>query len=176
MLYWWAMYISAKDYRAALRGEIILMTPLGRQAIDARLAALRAEKAQAEFDLGYAAQDYPDLRENAIYGDLAIKIQLDLPHQVDELREMLDKSRVVDGLPKKGLGLGSRFRARFGEFENYYWLVGPAETMLLKESDEQQAVSYLSPLGRVVWGAQAGQIVEFEVGGETRAIEVLEIL
>lgn len=170
------MNVNAKDYQAALRGEIILMTPLGRRAIDARLVALRAEKTQAEYDLGYAAQDYPDLRENAIYGDLAIKIQLDLPHQVDELRGMLDKARVVESPPKKGLGLGSRFRARFGESESEYWLVGPAETMLLEERPDYLAVSYLSPLGRAVWGAQAGREVEFEAGGETRTVEVTEVL
>lgn len=167
------MNVSAKDYQAALRGEIVLMTPVGRQAIDARMQALKAEKAQAEYDLGYAAQDYPDLRENAIYGDLAIKIQLDLPHQVDELRTMLGKARVVDGLSKKGIGVGSRFRARFGDMENDYWLVGPAEAMMLETTEPVVAVSYLSPLGRAVWGAKAGRIVQYEAGGARREIEII---
>lgn len=167
------MNVSTKDYQAALRGEIVLMTPVGRQAIDVRMQALKAEKAQAEYDLGYAAQDYPDLRENAIYGDLAIKIQLDLPHQVDELREMAGKARVIDGLSKKGLGIGSRFRAKFNDIENDYWLVGPAETMLLEASEPVTSVSYLSPLGRAVWGAKAGKTVEFEAGGAVRSIEIM---
>ncbi|HSX01510.1 MAG TPA: GreA/GreB family elongation factor [Candidatus Saccharimonas sp.] len=167
------MSVSAKDYAAALRGDIILMTPAGHQAIYDKLGNLREERAKLEYDLGYAAQDYPDLRENAIYGDLSMKIQLDLPYQVDELHASLEKARIIEGPPAGKVGLGSWLTLEQDGAEYDYQLVGPVEVRLLADETKVQLVSYLSPLGRAVWGKRTGELAKFRVGGDERELRVV---
>lgn len=172
--------MTNKQYQAALRGEIILMTAKGQQAIHDRLEVLRVEKAELERRLGLDAADYPDLRENATYGDLSMKIQLELPRQVDDLRQMLEKAVVAPIAAASAAHLKLTFDTRFTAVINQsvpteFWLAGPTEITLLEAPSDVQPVSYLSPLGRAVWGAKLGSVVSFEIDGATRTVEITQI-
>jgi transcription elongation GreA/GreB family factor len=169
------MRVTKAQYDAAIRGEILLMSPYGQEALRARLEDLRIERLKLEGDLGYAAQDYPDLRENAIYGDLAMKIQLDIPRQIDDLRDMLTRAVIIDISPARIIGFGTRFIATIHQTKTTFLMAGPAEVAFAPDTN-LQTISYVSPLGRAIWAARAGDTRHFEAGGHARTVEIDELL
>lgn len=167
--------MKATDYRRALAGEIILMSPAGEALLRERLRLLDVEMVDLKVKLGYDAQDYPDLRENTTFGDMTMKVQLDLPRQIGDLRAKLVAAEVVSKEPGVKISFGSKFRAAIADNEPIdYVMLGPVEASYMKPKHGAQIISYMSPIGRAVWGAKLGDERSLELSTGSKRILILD--
>ena len=160
--------LSAKKVRLlALAGEVVLVTAAGHQSLADQMRALDDERKRLEHELGETAIDYPDLRENATYDMLSGKLNHHLPRLVGDLRDLKFKSRLYTEKPKAGW-------VTFGQIVELetdagvaisYWLTGPVEASAQLDTGGVPAISYVSPLGQLLWGTQVGQTISLPKRG-----------
>jgi len=123
-------------------------------------------------DLGRAAS-FGDISENAEY-TAALEKQDQLMRRVRELRDDLDKARILDPeqVTTERVVVGTRVRlnnlSRGGE--ERYALLGPWDTDL-----ERGVISYLSPVGRGLLGKCRGDRADITLPEGSVTYEVLEI-
>lgn len=126
-----------------------LVTPRGAERIEAKLTELDAALAAA----GDAAETDALMREQRYFA---------ARHAGMEIVPPVERPKVV------GFGVRATIRRR-----------GKRQTIAIVGEDEAEpatgSIAYTSPLARALAEAEAGETIEFEAGGHTEAIEVLDI-
>jgi len=109
--------------------------------------------------------------DNAAFEELVRKEQM-LYVRMDELKNVISGAEVVEEKSgNKKIGIGSVIVVKFESGrEAEYKIVG-----LMESNPSKNHVSYETPLGSALMGAQGGQKREFLAGGEKKIVEVLEI-
>jgi transcription elongation GreA/GreB family factor len=112
-----------------------------------------------------------DLRENAEYHAAKEKqgVLLALSAQLEQ--EIASASVVsLEDIPTDYCGFGSKIRIRQEDGEREVTLLGPWES-----KPEANILSYLSPMGRAIWGRHAGEVVDVEMGDRAIPAEIVSI-
>lgn len=153
----------------------IVLTPGGLFRLQRRLADARAAYLAVCSDNSAAADsgDTSVWHDNFAYEENQRQMHM-LARQVRELQQMLEICRVVPILqtePER-VGVGTRvvYRIDGADREQSCWVAG--------YDDGQPAtgrVSYNSPIGRALVGAELGEIRELHLPQSTRSIEVVDI-
>jgi len=140
-----------------------LVSPPALEALRDKIPQIRSRHKDLLRALGATIEDYPDLRENATYDVIKNKIDIDVPADLYGVREKLLKAVPYSESLKDAIGFGDKFTAASDAGESQYYLLGPIEASESFSVDGVGAVSYLSPLGRAVWGAKSGSTCEVKL-------------
>lgn len=165
-----------------LSGDVILATSEGLSLLDQRIKDLESELIVTTQAMGESANNDKDLRENYDFRDLRIKATDELPKKIVELRSKRSKSINFTDKESSGdlINFGDKFVLEL-YFPNEpvpevakFHLVGPIEVELSvassnnidENTEDFQQVSYLSPLGSVLWGGSSkeGTSFKYKVG------------
>lgn len=149
----------------ALKGEIILVSAQGLSIVKNQISAKLEEIEEAKQTLGRAAKSDPDLPENAEFKEVKTKLQFQFPKKLRELYELQQKLFYFREDENGKVNFGSSFHAEIqytdGVEKGAYILYGPVEASYLDYSDiGMTVISYLSPLGRKIWGMELGEANE----------------
>ncbi len=146
----------------ALSGEVVLATAEGLRQLKLQTNALQTERKRLDYEIGETVKDYPDLRENATYDVLIAKIDHSLPRQEADLRDLIQKTQLyIEKTKADVVAFGSVFNLETVDGDqSRFWLAGPIEAGAQLMQEDALAVSYLSPLGKAVWGAAVGDEIE----------------
>ena len=117
------------------------------------------------------AREMGDLSENADY-HAAREDQGRMEARIRQLQALVDNAVIVEGGAGGEVATGSIVSLRYeGDDEVERYLIGSIE-----ERREGLAVtSPNSPLGRVLLGCRAGDVVEYEAPGGTLRVEIVEV-
>ena len=153
--------------------DVIYTTLKGYHKKEAELRfILETEIPQNAEDLGRAAA-HGDISENAEYS-AALEKQEQLMRRVKELRDDLDKARILDPelVTTERVVVGTKVRVRnVGEGKvEIYSLLGPWDSDVARG-----IISYLSPVGMSLLGKKKGAEVEVQLPQGTAKYEVLDI-
>jgi regulator of nucleoside diphosphate kinase len=126
----------------------------------------------ANRDIYITEEDYEQL--NQLLAGARLRRTRDLAH-VDQLDAELDRAHIVpaDEIPADVVTMNSQIALRdldTGD-EMVLTLVFPHQANV-----DQQRVSVLAPLGTAVLGYRAGDVIEWEVPGRTRRLQVERVL
>lgn len=153
----------------------LYLTPGGAERLRRRIAAARAAYQNVVEDNPAALEsgDTSGWHDNFAFEENQRQMH-QLARQVRELEALLGRATVIPlpTQPPERAILGSRVRWRFvGESaERVCWLSGWDDG-----DPEQGRVSYNSPLGAALVGAEPGEEREVRLGAVTRRFEVLEV-
>ncbi len=119
------------------------------------------------------AASYGDLSENAEWS-AAIEKQTALTQKAEEMREALEKARIIDTSLVNGESVAVGCRVKLTNLESKaeesYTLLGPWDVDM-----EKKIISYLSPLGRGLLGRSVGSETEVELPAGKASYKILEI-
>ena len=155
--------------------ERYVFTPDGRQRLEDRVRRVRAEY-RAVCDDNPAALESGD--SSGWHDNFAFEENMRQMHRlarrVRDLEEMLARSEVVQPLRSTPVRvmLGASVTWRFVDEQHTRtcWIAG------YEDGDPVEGrVSYNSPLGRALVGAEEGDEREVSIGGQLRRVEVLEL-
>ena len=155
----------------------IVLTPGGKRRLQARLQVVRAEFDAVVADMPAALEsgDTSGWHDNFAFEDNQRRMQ-QLAHRVRELERIVDSGEVVppwrEAPPKAWVGAAVRWRFVDDPpgLGRSLWLAGYADG-----DPDQDRVSYDSPLGKALLGAEEGDLCDVVLGGRTRKVEVLEV-
>lgn len=155
----------------------IVLTPGGKRRLSARLATVRAEFDAVVADMPDALEsgDTSGWHDNFAFEDNQRKQGL-LVQRIRDLERVVDQAEVVPPwteAPAKvfvGVTVTWRFDDDPADVERTMWIAG------FEDGDPSEGrVSYDSPLGRVLLGAEEGDVRSVRIAGRTRQVEVLEL-
>ncbi|MCB9832350.1 MAG: transcription elongation factor GreA [Planctomycetes bacterium] len=119
------------------------------------------------------AASFGDLSENAEWS-AAIEKQTALTQKAEEMREALEKARIIDTSLVNGESVAVGCRVRLTNLdsnaEESYTLLGPWDVDM-----EKKIISYLSPLGRGLLGRSVGTETEVELPAGRARYRILDI-
>ncbi len=151
----------------------VVLTKEGLKKLEEELAHLKSVKRREVASRIKTAISFGDLSENSEYED-AKNEQAFIEGRILTLEKMLRNARVIEegDIDNDEVGFGSCVKIKdlsSGE-EMEFTLVGSAES-----DPSQRKISDESPVGRAIFGARAGDVVQVEApAGETK-YEVTEI-
>jgi regulator of nucleoside diphosphate kinase len=126
----------------------------------------------ANRDIYITEEDYEQLKQ--LIDGARLRRTRDLAH-VDQLDAELDRAHIVsaDEIPADVVTMNSQVALRDLDTrdEMVLTLVFPHQANV-----DQQRVSVLAPLGTAVLGYRAGDVIEWEVPGRTRRLQVERVL
>ena len=150
----------------------VVMTAEDHRALTAELHELETTARAEIAERIRTAREWGDLKENAEYHD-AKNAQAILETKILRLRDQLLRAQIVEPTASRDTaGLGSRVRVidKTTGRESAYTLVSAVDA-----DAAAGRLSIDSPVGRVLVGARAGDVVEVETPKGTRALEVAAI-
>lgn len=117
-----------------------------------------------------AAQALGDLSENAAYSIAKGRLR-GIDARVAEITERLKRAVLIaPGSPDGTVQIGSRVTVRVGGAERVYDIVGSQET-----DPSAGRISYLSPLGALLIGHTAGDVIELPVDDRRVRYEIVAV-
>lgn len=155
----------------------IVTTPGGKRRLLARLALVRAEydAVIADNPTALEAGDNSGWHDNFAFEENQRRMH-QLARRLRELERVRDQAEVVPPLRElpERVVLGAQICFRFlddpADAERAFWLAG------FEDGDPAAGrVSYDSPLGRALLGAEEGDHREVVLGGVARVVEILEL-
>jgi len=151
----------------------VILTESGLKKLEEELANLKSVKRREVASRIKTATSFGDLSENSEYED-AKNEQAFIEGRIITLEKMLRNARLIDDedVRKDAVGFGSTVRLLDLE-ENEeldLMIVGTAES-----DPSEKKISNESPVGRALFGASVGEIVQVEVPDGTIKYKVLEI-
>lgn len=157
----------------ALEEKIILASPRGMEAIDARIEAAKDEIAREKQILGEAARNDSDLPENTQFKEAKIRLQFELPKKLNDLNAQRARTLIFTEPQDGRIRFGTKFSAEVvyapdDKESDEFQLLGPLEGSYLEpQKHEPRVLSYLTPLGRRLWGHDpaTSQSVDFDTPG-----------
>jgi transcription elongation factor GreA len=157
-----------------LSDDVVYTTLEGYHKKEAELRQLLdVEIPQNAEDLGRAAS-FGDISENAEYS-AALETQEQLMRRLGELRDSLEKARILDpgDVTTERVVIGTRVRLKnmSNGGEEAFSILGPWDLDL-----EQGIISYLSPVGRGLLGKKKGGTATIDLPEGTVDYEVLDIV
>ncbi len=148
------------------------MTPAGHAAMQAELAALKAERPKISQEIG-VAREHGDLKENAEYHAAKEKQGL-CEARIADLEDRLSRAEVIDPATLSGdrvaFGAIVELEDMDSEKSVTYQLVGPDESDL-----EQGRISVTSPVARALIGKEVGDEVRVKTPGGIRTYEIADV-
>ena len=155
-----------------MTSELTYITPVGLQRIQNEILWLqRIERPKIVEEVSYAAA-LGDRSENAeyIYGKKRLR-QID--SRLGYLIRCLNRIQVVDPVAVGGerVKFGATVVIEDEDGESKTWRIYGRDEV----SVEDGVISYLSPLGRALFGSAAGDVVTYRTPGGKREVEVLEV-
>lgn len=119
------------------------------------------------------AREHGDLSENAEY-DAAKRKQADYSQRLAQLDKQLEKVRILEDLPpaeeKAGPGTLVTLRDEATGSESIHWILGEGD-----HDYGPEVISYRAPLGKLLTGRKADEVVEYPQGDETRRLRIVRI-
>lgn len=153
--------------------EEIVLTPSGKQKIEAELERLRSVDMPALAERIREARALGDLSENFDYQD-AKRQQGFIGGRIADLQAMLERARIVEesGPGSDVVGMGSTVTIRDLDYDDefVYTLVGSYEA-----DPANDRISVSSPIGAALMGKQVGAQVEVNTPGGKTTLEILSI-
>lgn len=153
----------------------VYLTPGGRRRLAARVEATRAAYLRVCADNPEALEsgDTSGWHDNFAFEENQRQMH-QLARQVRELETLLAAARIVPlhRVTPDRVFLGARVAWRFVDEDDLRegWIAG------WDDGDPASGrISYNSPLGRVLVGAEPGEVREVTLGGLRREVEVLEV-
>ena len=117
------------------------------------------------------ARELGDLSENGDY-HAAKEEQGKMEGRIRHLEALLLDAEIVEGGASETVAAGSVVSIRYeGDDEVERYLIGSIE----ERHDDLEVVSPGSPLGKVLMGASAGDVVDFEAPGGVLKVEVVAV-
>ncbi|MHC4957321.1 MAG: transcription elongation factor GreA [Planctomycetota bacterium] len=164
---------ESKRDDVVLSDDVVYTSRQGYHRKEAELRQLlEVEVPQNAEDLGRAAS-FGDISENAEYS-AALEKQEFLMRKINELRDALDKARILDPedvtTDKVVIGTRVTVRNKEGEAEEIYSILGPWDVDL-----DRGIISYLSPVGRGLLGKAKGADATITLPEGTVDYQVIEI-
>jgi transcription elongation factor GreA len=146
------------------------ITPAGYQKLVATKLALEERLHRAGQEAGAAAGENRDWHDNPGY-DLAIADMQLLGSQLAEVEHRLAVATVVDQpVIHERVTLGHRVRVVIDESEEYYQIGGEGES-----DRHRRVISYSSPLGRALVGAEVGETRTVDSPGGSFNVRIIAI-
>jgi transcription elongation factor GreA len=136
----------------------VILTPQGKQKLEAELAQLKSERPQVVAELA-RARALGDLSENSAYHANKDKMR-QVDHRIMKLKLMLSNSEVVEKTDKEEVQLGSRVETERNGEKVIFELVGENEA-----DPKKHKISLHSPLGKAFMGRRKGEVVEVATPG-----------
>ena len=183
-----ASLLRTRPEVAKLRAELEEKSSEGPGAVDERVIYVTSEgyiKFEAEYNI-LVNDDIPknaaEINRAASYGDLsenaewsaAIEKQSALTQRAEEMREALEKARVIDAstVQSENVAVGSEVRLTNldSNVEETYTLLGPWDADM-----DLKIISYLSPLGRTLLGHVIGDEAEVIIPAGTSHYRIEDI-
>lgn len=155
----------------------IVLTPGGKRRLTARLDAVRAEFDAIVADMPEALEsgDTSGWHDNFAFEDNQRRQGL-LAQRIRELERVIDQAEVVapwERVPERvyvGVSVSWRFEDDPPGQKRAVWIAG------FEDGDPSAGrVSYDSPLGRALLGAQEGDLRGVRIDGRVREVEVLAL-
>lgn len=152
------------------------VTKKGYEALHNKLADLKEEVRKKLKELGQQAAMEPDLPENPIWKQLNVELRFNLPKRIADLQKIIAEAHIIeDALKSKThnqnvVYLGARVKVKIDNEERIFILVGPYDIEVISNS-----VSYLSPLGKTLLGAEIYEEKTFIAPKGERTIKILSI-
>lgn len=148
-----------------------ILTKEGLEKIQQELEHLKGPRRQELAQRLKVAIGYGDLKENSEYHS-AKEDQAFMETRILTLERMLRTARVVDTADTGKVGVGSIVVLHDKEFDEQleYRIVGPAEADVINN-----LISYESPLGKQLFGKQAGARIEVDAPAGVIEYELLEV-
>lgn len=154
------------------------MTRKGYEFLLDKIEKLELDLKSKLKELGKEAEQDFDLPENPTWKQLQVEIGHNIPRRISELKETLSRAQIIKHELQDELGdnkkvrLGSKIKIQFEDEENerIFILVGPFDTDVI-----ESGVSYLSPLGEALLGAELDEEIFFKAPRGKRSFTVLGI-
>ncbi len=151
----------------------VVLTQAGLKKLEEELAHLKSVKRREVASRIKTAISFGDLSENSEYED-AKNEQAFIEGRIITLEKMLRNARLIDEdeVSKDEVGFGSRVMLKdLDEDEELeFTIVGSAES-----DPSNNKISNESPVGKAVFGAVPGKIVEVKVPAGTIRYQVIDI-
>lgn len=151
-----------------MENEVEYITQEGLEEAKARLAKLKATLLEVGRIKSEAAAG-GDWHDNPVFEEMT-REEYRLYPMIAELEERIRRTKVMEPpVSSTRVGIGTRVGLRFeeeGKVEEYL-LGGSLEADPLK-----QRISYRSPLGSAILGAEVGETVTYQVGSDKRKMKI----
>ena len=138
----------------SLKKELELLVEKKRPKLVERLANARAQG---------------DLSENSDYQNARDELEF-LDGRIDELKQVIEKAKIVSGKKGDGVSVGASVKVKVGGKENTFHIVGEWEA-----DPSEKKISHTSPLGSALFGKKVGDKVEVEAPAGKITYEILSI-
>lgn len=138
------------------------ITKLGYRNLLTKLDALEEKRKKMLKELGDQANRDSDLPENPIWKQLQVELRFNLPKEKADLQKTISQAQIIEDILKSQLDnqnkvhLGSKVKIELNGEEKTFILVGPYDTDVIKNG-----ISYTSPLGTTLLGAEVGEEKKF---------------
>ncbi len=151
----------------------VVLTQEGLQKLEEELTYLKSVKRREVASRIKTAISFGDLSENSEYED-AKNEQAFIEGRIITLEKMLRNARLIDDdeVNKEEVGFGSTVKLKdLDEDEELeFTIVGSAES-----DPSNSKISNESPVGKAIFGASPGDVVEVKVPAGTIRYEIMEI-
>lgn len=151
----------------------VVLTPSGLKKLEEELSHLKSVKRREVASRIKTAISFGDLSENSEYED-AKNEQAFIEGRIITLEKMLRNARLIgeEDVSTEIVGFGSTVVLKnLDEEENLeFTIVGSAES-----DPSNHKISNESPVGKAIFGASAGNIIEVKVPAGTIRYQVMEI-
>ncbi|MDP2656382.1 MAG: transcription elongation factor GreA [bacterium] len=148
-----------------------ILTKEGRDKLLEELEHLKNVARKDVIERVLIAKEHGDLKENSEYHQ-AKEEQGVLESRVAEIEYLIKHAEIIDesAIPHHKVGVGTTFKARFGDNEMEFMIVGPEEV-----DPGANKISYESPLGKAFMNRQVGEKVVIKAPAGEFEYEIVKI-
>jgi len=144
-------------------------TPEGLKKLKDELHQLKTVENKKVVKLIAEAAAFGDLKENSAYHDARDKMAF-LRGRIEQLESAINEAVVREKGDNNTIQIGSEIKILFGNSEENYEIVAPAEADILKNK-----ISYQAPLGKLLMNKKVGDEFDFQAGTKKLKIKILQI-
>ena len=152
------------------------ITRRGYENLLKKIDDLEKKKREMLKELGNQADRDSDLPENPIWKQLQVELRFNIPKQISDLQKIITSARIIEDELKSQLDkndivhLGSKIKIKINKEERIFILVGPYDIDIIKGG-----ISYLSPLGKALLGAEKNEEKTFITPSGEKKIVIISI-
>jgi transcription elongation GreA/GreB family factor len=149
-----------KTRAEARKGKIILASALGLTLLEEKIIQLNGQIKNLQLEMGDAANNDKDLRENPGFMERRTQLQTYFPRELARMRSLLARAVISEEHLDSQICFGDIFSCLVKYPDQrptyeYFHLLGPIETECLGTTfNDNTVISYLSPIGSGLWGTE----------------------
>jgi len=144
-------------------------TKEGLQKLKEELHELKTKEMKRIVALISEAAAFGDLKENSAYHE-ARNMKSFLLGRIEQLENAVNEAVVLGKEDSGKIQIGSEVKMLFGNEEQVYHIVAPAEADILHNK-----ISYQSPLGQKLMGKGVNENFDYEINSKKTKIKILVI-